>query len=298
MESNNKKLKKKIPFRNDINAIIFILPAFFLICLFVIYPFVSSFFLSFYEVKVYQDNVFVGWKYYNIVFGDKMFWNSIKVAFIYVLILIPCQFGLAFLIALFIKSNKKGSKAVKSTIYVPNMISSIVAGTIFSLILAYDSGLLNKFIGLFGVEPIPFTNDHPMFSVVVPGIWLGLGYITLVMLAGLNEVPKSYYEAATLDGANSFQMFFHITIPCMKNTLIYLLVTSLVGNLQQYELSMMITGDLYDGATTTPNFYIYNLLTYQNRRSQAIVASLLMFVILGSLSVVVFSMMKSEKSMD
>ncbi len=298
MNKQSKRSKRKIKYKNDLTAFLFIFPAFFLICFFVIYPFISSIFLSFYDVKVYEENIFVGFKYYEIVFKDKNFWRSLGVAFEYAGILIPVQFGLAFLIALFIKKDRLGSKAVKSTIYVPNMISGIVAGTIFSLILAYDSGLLNKFIGLFGIDPIPFTNDMPMLSILIPGIWLGLGYITLVILAGLNEVPKDYYEAAELDGANSFQMFFHITIPCMKNTLIYLLITSLAANLQQYELSMMITGDLYNGATTTPNYYIYNLLTYQNRRSQAIVASLLMFIILGTLSAIVFSMMKSEKSSD
>jgi multiple sugar transport system permease protein len=226
------------------------------------------------------------------------FWKSIRVGFSYVATLIPCQFILGFFIALLIKGRRKGAKMVKATIYIPNLISGIITGTIFSLIFLYDAGLLNKLISLFGKEPIPFTSEKPMLSILIPGVWLGLGYVTLVLLSALNEVPPVYYEAAKLDGANSVVCFFKITLPYIKNVLIYLLVTSFAANLQQYELSLTITGDLYNGATTTPNFYIYNLMTYGQRRPQAIVASLVMFVVLGATTAVIFSLMKSEKSID
>jgi multiple sugar transport system permease protein len=292
------KPRKKIRLRDNLTGWLFVLPAVLLICTFVIYPFLSAAKLSFYDIKIYDDDVFVGWDNYKIVLTNGGFWKSIQVGFQYVGILLPCQFILGFMIALLIKGRRTGAQMVKSTIYIPNLISGIITGTIFSLILTYDAGLLNKLIGLFGIEPIPFTSEMPMMSILIPGIWLGLGYVTLVLLSALNEVPAIYYEAAKLDGANSITCFFKITLPYIKNVLIYLLVTSFASNLQQYELSLTITGDLYDGATTTPNFYIYNLMTYGQRRPQAIVASLAMFVVLGATTAIIFSLMKSEKSID
>lgn len=289
---------RRISLKDNCVAWLLVLPAAFLISLFVIYPFLSAVKLSFYDIKIYEDDVFVGWGNYKIVLNSPGFWKSIGVGFRYVLMLLPIQFTLGLLIALLMKRGKVGAKAVKATIYIPNLISGIITGTIFSLIFSYDSGLLNKIIGLVGIKPIPFTNEMPMMSILIPGVWLGLGYVTLVLLSALNEVPQSYYEAARLDGANGIVCFFKITLPYIKNVLIYLLVTQFAGNLQMYELSLTITGDLYDGATTTPNFYIYNLLTYGNRRPQAIVASLMMFIILGVATAIIFSLMKSEKSID
>ena len=290
--------QKRISLKDNCVAWLLVLPAALLISTFVIYPFFRVIKLSFYDIKIYEDDIFVGWDNYEIVLKNPALWKSIKVGFRYVFTLLPIQFTLGLLIALLMKRGKAGAKAVKSTIYIPNLISGIITGTIFSLILSYDTGILNKLIGLFGKDPIPFTNQMPMMSVLIPGVWLGLGYVTLVLLSALNEVPQSYYEAARLDGANGIVCFFKITLPYIKNVLIYLLVTQFAGNLQMYELSLTITGDLYDGATTTPNFYIYNLLTYGNRRPQAIVASLVMFVILGIATAIIFSLMKSEKSID
>ena len=290
--------RRKRKWKNSLTAYAFLFPASVLIFVFVIYPFLNSIYLSFFDLRTYSDNLFVGWKNYSIVLNDREFWTALKVGFSYVGILVPCQFILGFILALIIKSGVRGTKLIKSTIYIPNMISGIVVGTIFLFIFSFDTGLLNKFIGIFGVDPISFTTEFPMLTILIPGIWLGLGYVTLVLLAGLNEIPKTYYECAKIDGASNLRAFFTITLPLMKNTLIFLLVTSVAGSLQQYELSMMITGDLYDHATTTPNYYIYNLLIYSNRRPQAIVASLLMFIILGTLSAIMMSLMKSERSQE
>lgn len=298
MKKSKIKHRRRTSLQKNLKAYVLVLPAVILISTFVIYPFLSAVVLSFYDVRIYEDNIFVGLANYANVLGSREFWRSILVGFKYVAILLPCQFVLGFLIALHIKGGRAGARTVKATIYVPNLISGIITGTIFSLIFSYDTGLLNKLIGLFGVSPIPFTDQMPMFSILVPGVWLGLGYITLVLLSALNEVPQTYYEAARLDGAGPLSCFFKITLPYIKNVLIYLLVTSFAANLQQYELSMTITGDLYNGATTTPNYYIYNLLTYGNRRPQAIVASLMMFIILGTATAIIFSLMKSEKSID
>lgn len=283
--------------RNTRIAYLFILPAFALICVFVIYPFCSAIYRSFFLLHPYEGDEFVGLQNYKIILNDKYFWYSLWVGLKYILWVIPIQFVIAFAIAMFIKTKAAGSKAVKATIYIPNIISGIVAGSIFLFMFSYNGGLFNEVLGWFNQAAVPWTQESPFFTIVLPGIWLGLGYTTLVMHAALLDIPKEYYEAAQIDGANRIVQLFRITLPSMKNILIYLLVTSIASNLQVFDTVYLITGGGPGNETTMPTIYIY-YRRFGTTQGQAVAASMVLFAILAVLSSIMLTRMNSEKSVE
>jgi len=136
--------------------------------------------------------------------------------------------------------------------------------------------------------------------VAVPGVWLGFGLSSLILLAGLLDIPESYYESAALEGANWFQRTWFITIPLLKNVFLYLLVTGFTLAMQEYILPLVMTNGGPVGATTTPNLFIFTQFRDQSAFAftYSITAALILFIVLGLLSVLIFKAVKSDKAVD
>lgn len=283
------KLAKKKKY--DWEALVFLLPMVGLLTVFVIIPLIYAFVVSFYEWNFYQDSVFIGWENYRRVWVDKNFWNSLVVGFKFALMVVPTQFVLAFFFAHMIKNMQaRLGGFVKVSIYIPNVVSGVAAALIFSFIYNYNGGLANAIVRALGFEPIAWLQnvDIILGAIAAPAVWLGLGFTTLIMLAGLNDIPTSYYEAADMDGASALQKVFRITVPLMKNIFLYVLLTGIIGAIQQFDLPYTMTGGGPLNMTTTPNLFIYNHFTNDPFLGYTISASLILFVILGVVSAVVF----------
>jgi multiple sugar transport system permease protein len=129
---------------------------------------------------------------------------------------------------------------------------------------------------------------------------MGFGISTLIMLAGMLDIPESYYESAMLDGANWIQRTWYITIPSLKNVLLYLLVTSFVLTLQELQLPLIMTGGGPVEATNLPNLFIFNQFRDNTpfATSYSLTAALLLFFVLGAISLLMFKLISSQKSQD
>ena len=138
---------------------------------------------------------------------------------VFTLIITAVMVVTTFLFALVLKNmnNRLGSVA-KVVIYIPFFISGIIASIIFTMLTNYGGGLVNSILISLGKDTVAFENEGilPYIAVIVPTIWIGFGYNTLVMYAGIINIPKEYYEAASIDGANGIQQMWHITLPNMK----------------------------------------------------------------------------------
>jgi multiple sugar transport system permease protein len=292
--------KRKKKYDNG-TAYTMLAPIVILLTIFVVIPFVYSIYVSFYDWGFYQDSIFVGWRNYYLVLTDALFYKSIVTGLKFALYVIPIQMVLSFLFAHVIRAmGNRSSAFVKTSIYIPTIISGIIASIIFGFIYNFDGGLANYLIGLLGFEKIAWLAEvsTALPSLAVPGIWLGFGISALIMLAGLLDIPDSYYEAADLEGASSFQKMIHITIPLMKNVTLFLLVTGFVGAVQQLELPMIMTGGGPVNETTTPNLHIFNHFRNDVLMGYTIASSLLLFVVLGSISALIFKILNSEKAID
>ncbi|MEV0721054.1 sugar ABC transporter permease [Asanoa sp. NPDC050611] len=230
------------------------------------------------------------------------FWHSIVVGLYYALLTVPAMILIALLLATFIKSlGRRAAGWMKTTVYLPTVVSTVVASVLF-LLMYQDEGVANWLFNLLSVGPVNWLNDPQLAlpAIAVPGIWLGFGITTLILLAALLDIPESYYEQAALDGANYFQRLFRITLPLLKNVLLYLFVTGFTLAIQMIDLPLIMTNGGPSEATNTPNLYIFN--TFRDvtpyATSYSLTASLLLFVVIGAISAVVFRLVRSDKAID
>lgn len=293
-------MRNNIRYDNKI-AYIMLLPILILLTVFVIIPFVYAVNVSFYDWSFYQDSVFVGLRNFSNVLTDPLFTKSILIGLRFALMVVPAQLLLAFLFAHVIKSlGKRLSGFVKTSIYIPTIISGIIASIVFAFIYDYNAGLANYFLELLGMEKVAWLADvrTALGSIAVPVIWLGFGITALIMLAGLLDIPESYYEAAELEGAGVFARMTRITLPLMKNVILYLLVVGFTGAIQQFELPLVMTGGGPIDETLTPNLYIFNHFKNDVLVGHSIASALLLFLVLGTISAIIFKVLNSDKAVD
>jgi multiple sugar transport system permease protein len=286
---------------NNTTAYLMLSPVVILLTIFVVVPLVYSIRISFFEWGFYQEPIFVGFRNFYFVLTDDRFYKSIGVGLRFVLFVVPIQLILAFLFAHVIRAmGKSMSGFVKTAVYIPTIISGIITAIVFGIIYNFDGGVLNAFIGWFGMEKVGWLVEAKvtLLALAVPAIWLGFGITALIMLAGLLDIPETYYEAAELEGASSFRKMIHITIPLLKNVSVYLLVTGFVGAIQQLELPLFLTNGGPSDATLLPNFYIFQHFRNDILLGHTIASALLLFVVLGTISAVIFRVINSEKAVD
>ena len=190
-------------YRDSRIAYWFLLPAVVLLGIFVIWPAIYAAFLSFQDWSFYKDPQFVGWRNYTNVLTDPLFWDAIGRGFVFVAMTVPVMLVLAFFFAsLVVAVSRRFASVLKVSIYIPTIISTVIASIIFVLIYDYSGGLLNAFLEVFGVEPIAWIGDPAwaLLAIAVPAIWLGMGLTALIMVAGMIDIPGEYYEAAAMEG--------------------------------------------------------------------------------------------------
>lgn len=278
-----------------------ILPAIALLGVFVIWPAVYAGFLSFQDWSFYKDPQFVGWRNYTNVLTDPLFWASIGRGFVFVAMTVPPMLVFAFLFSsLVVSVSRRFASILKVSIYIPTIISSVITSIIFALIYNYSGGLLNAALAVFGVDPVAWIGDPKwaMLAIAVPAVWLGMGLTSLIMVAGMIDIPTEYYEAAAMEGANWWQKTFFITMPQLKNIFLYLLVTGFVAAIQQLDLPLIMTGGGPLDSTTLPNLFIFNHFRNDVNVGYSIAAALLLFVVLGTVSALVFKFVNSERLVD
>lgn len=223
---------------------LFYIPAIILFCGFVVYPFLQGIRLSFMNWNGYSQNMkFVGLKNYIRLFQDA----NVKTAFVNTLIygvvstIIQNILGLAY--ALFLNMNFKCRTIVRTVIYMPVMIAPLIMGYIMYFFFQYDGGAINDILIWLGKEPIDFlVNSNAAISIIVIVNSLQfVGVAMVIYLAGLQNVPAMYYEAAMLDGATFWDRFRHITLPLLMPAISSSTILNLIGGLKLFDLVMALT---------------------------------------------------------
>lgn len=288
-------------YRDNRTAYWFLVPLVALLGIFVIWPAIYAGYLSFQDWSFYKEPEFVGIRNYANVLKDPLFIATIGRGFAFVLLTVPVMLVLAFMFAsLVVTVSRRAASILKVSIYIPTIISAVIASIIFVLIYDYSGGLLNALLGTFGIDPVPWIGDPKwaLIAVAVPAIWLGMGLTSLIMVAAMVDIPAEYYEAAAMEGANWWQKTAYITLPQMKNVVLYLLITGFVAAIQQFELPLVMTQGGPLDSTTLPNLFIFNHFRNDVNVGYSIAAALLLFVVLGTISALVFKFVNSERLVD
>ncbi len=291
-----KKLHKNT--QEKIIGSLMIAPAVILLFIFVFVPLIIAVYRSFFETTLGETS-FVFLKYYKSTFQNKTFLKSIGNVLLFAVSITGIQIVISFLFAnVLVRIKGRYGVFARTIIYLPYLLSGIVVSVIFSLLTQYNGGILNSVIESLGGDPVAWGMHNfwsPMI-IIIPSIWIGFGYTSLVMYAGLINIPKDYYEAAQMDGAGFWRQTFSISIPCMKNYFILLVVTSIVGNLQMYEVPMVMTngGPLYK--TMTPVLYIMHSRSNGNISDSEITAmAILVMIIILLINSCVFYLFRDKE---
>lgn len=296
MNKNNsfKGLDKKK--QESLTGLLMIAPAVILLIIFVFVPLGMAIYRSMFETV---DGVtgFVAFKFYLRTLENETFLRSILNVLVFSVIITALQITLSFLFGnVLVRIKGRFGVFARTIIYLPYLLSGVVVSVIFTLLTYYNGGVLNTIVDYFGGEWIAWQSDDfwAPVSIIVPTLWIGFGYTTLVMYAGLTNIPKDYYEAADMDGAGFWKKMFTISIPCMKNYFILLVVTNIVGNLQMYEIPMIMTEGKEN--VITPVLYImYNRSKGNISDSQITALAILVMIIILLINSLVFYFFRDKE---
>ena len=261
---------------------IYILPSFLTLLIFIAIPIVESFYFSLTDYSVLSAPVFCGLKNYLTAFQDEFVQASLKNTVVYVLVTVPFQTFFAILIAaiLAMKFQNRYGRFVKGCLFVPVISSSVLVGTLFTMLFATDNGIINDFLAIFGIPHINWLGQTStaLITVCIATIWKNVGYFLVIVYAGIMDIPTSYDEAAEVDGATKMQQFFKITLPCLK-PITYLVVTlGIIWSFQAFDMVYAMTKGGPGKSTFTLVYTIYNAAFREYRMGYACAVAVILFL--------------------
>ena len=207
-------------------------------------PILLSAYYSLCEYNNFQRPVFVGFANYMSLFHDDLFLISAKNTLLFTLVSVPLNLILGMILALVLNIEVKGQSVFRTCYYLPSIIPLVAASILWRWMYNPEYGLVNILLSFFGVKGPMWLQDAAWTksAMLIMGLWSS-GNIFIVFLASLKDVPKEYYEAARMDGANAWQRFLHVTLPGMSSVIFYQLVLSLIQHLQYFtQAYVMLTG--------------------------------------------------------
>jgi len=233
---------------------LFLLPGLILFLLFIVLPMVYSFRISLYDWNIIkpENSDFLGIENYSTVLTDPVFGRAVVNTFVYALVTVPAQMILGMGVAVLLNQKLPGQTLFRTLYYLPVITSWVIVTLLFEFLFNSQAGLVNYVLQSLGLieSPIRWLADEylAMIPIHLLGIWKGLGWTAIVMLAGLQSIPESLYEAGAVDGANAFRRFWNITLPMMRPTLVFLFVVLTIGALNVYISGLLMTngGDPLD----------------------------------------------------
>ena len=278
-----KNFKKIIPY-------LFISPWVFGFIVFTAGPLFYSLYMSLCEWSIFGDPKFVGFKNYIDMFtNDAQVLTSLKISCKFALIFVPLNMIIALFLAMLISQPLKGVKLFRTVYYIPTVISSVALSILFGWMLNYKYGIINYILSLVGIEgPMWLIDKTWAIIAVVLVSAFGVGTMMLIFYTDIKSIDPGLYESAALDGAGPFRQFFDITLPLITPTILFNLITSIIGSFQEVSLVMLLTG-----GGPMKSTYFYGLMTYNNafkhhKFGYAAANAWAMFVIILLLTLLVF----------
>lgn len=277
-------------FNYTLGNYLFVLPAFAIFAIFYIYPFFKVFTLGLFDWDGIMPTMqFVGFSNFKeVIFQDKIWWDAFLNAGYITLIALTFQNALALSLALACDRDIKAGKFYRIVFYLPPVLSEVVVGLIWRWIYDGNYGLLNHWLTTIGFTNLvrDWLNDPKtsLTCVAVIHSWKGFGWGFIIMLAGLQTIPRQLYEAARVDGANALHVFKHITLPLMIPVFVLVMILTILGSMQAFVLILSMTGGGPGYHTEVPVTRILASMRYSSRFGYACAQGIIFGVILLAVS--------------
>ena len=260
-------------------------PAILGLLLFKVWPIVVAFWQSTLSFDFRrQATVFVGLRNYLEILSDPIVWDSAKVTLVFNLIINPLQVVLSFALALLVARPVRGIGMYRSLLMAPIATSITVTSLLWGLILNPSFGLANGLLSKLGIPPQPFLTSpsQALASIILLATWRGVGYWMIFFLAGLNEIPRTVFEAAAIDGAGRWSMLRYITIPLLKPVFAFVLVADTAVNFLMFAPPYVLTSGGPMGSTNLLMYEAYTrAFTYLDMGHGTALTSLLILIVLA-----------------
>lgn len=281
-------------FERKLFPYLMLLPMIVIFGVFLFYPALNGLKISFMKWDGINPQEFVGLKNYSKLLGDKVFWRAFTRTIAFTAMAVPGIYVAALGLALLLTREVKGSDFFRAVFYWPTMISSIVVGLSWRFLLGEDFGVINYMITTLGKSPVKWLTDPKiaMGVIVFVTVWSLAGYYMVMFVAGIEAIPRDYYEAAQIDGASFWQQFRFITLPLLKATSLLVLVLSTVTVIKTYPLVYALTKGGPAGATKFMVQYIQETGFEKSQMGYACAMAMVLFAVLAALTIAQFKLNK------
>ncbi|MER8828168.1 sugar ABC transporter permease [Mesorhizobium sp. M0938] len=287
--------KKHIP------HLLMVFPFLALFAVFFLYPIVSGFVYSFYDWNATTTSRFVGLANYQRIIHSRDFSKAMWNLGSYIAITVPVGIAVAFCLALLVDSFKGfWQNFFRSIFFMPVVLPMFLAATIWRWIYTPNIGLLNTIRGLFGLPSVQFLNDTStmLYSLIAVDVWVSAGFNMVIILAGMKNIPRHYYEAARLDGASKLQEIFYITIPMLYPVLFFVTTYGVISALQVFDTPWLLTGSSFSQYGGRQNALLFPVMDMMGRGfgelkfGQAAAYGFILTTVIVSVTAVMFALRK------
>ncbi|BCE03994.1 hypothetical protein RSC2_01974 [Bacillus paralicheniformis] len=270
------------------------------------YPLIYNIILSFQNVSLAniasKDISFIGIDNYQRLAQDKVFWASLKNTLLYTAGSVVFQFAIGFLLALFFSMKFRLAPFLRGLMMVSWLIPLTVTALLFKFMMASNEGVFNQLLLSWGMidNPIPWLSDPKIaiWSVIIANIWVGIPFNMLLISAGLSSLPEDVYESASLDGANAFQKFIHLTLPLLRPVITVVMMLGFIYTFKVFDLVFVMTGGGPVHATEVLSTVSYRYSFDEFQFSMGAASANVLFFILLLVSLVYLRLIKKDEVMS
>lgn len=284
-------MKKSLAKRYEWDAFLYLLPAGLIIITFHVIPILYSLVISFFDYSPFNAEgkrfIFTGVNNYIRLMQDEEFWKSLLQTIYYAIGTVPLSIAVSLMVAMFLNSKIKGVSLYRTIYFIPVITSINAVSIVWKWLFDYQNGLLNYFLFTLGFEKLQWLESPylAMPSIILMSIWKGLGYNVIIFLAGLQNIPKTLYEAGTIDGTSKWQSFRHITWPLLSPTTFFILIMSTISSFQVFAQVFMMTQGGPLKSTTVVVYYLYEQAFQKIDLGYASAIAYALFLIIFSMTI-------------
>ena len=288
-------MKKKFDWKKWCSVMTFVVPALIPLTVFWIYPILRSMLLSLTDWDYMSPSYsFVGLSNYVALFKDTRFYGALWNTFVFgIVTVIPTIIG-GMILALLLQKAFRGDGIFKFILFSPWITPTVAISIVWTWIYEPDVGIANHVLKFFHLPALQWINSSStaMLAVIIVTVWKSLGYAMIFYITALEKVPKELYEANALDGANSWQRFRDVTLPCISPTTFFLVIITMVNSLQAYDQIQILTQGGPSGSTRTLLYMYYQLGFEEFNMGQATAVAMILILITVMLSLIQFVVSK------
>ncbi|GAB2553903.1 carbohydrate ABC transporter permease [Gracilibacillus alcaliphilus] len=289
-------------FRHTFSRYMFFLPALIFVLIFMIYPIVYNIIVSFQDLTLMNlktGGQFIGLDNYTNVLGTATFSVALKNTVIYTVSCIFFQIVIGYLLAVFLNQDFPFRNFFRSIMLLAWMTPLVITGSLFTWLFDVDYGVINYILTSLHIisEPVNWLGQQStaLTAIIITNIWIGIPFNMILILAAMQSLPKDVYEAATVDGSNKLQTFWHITLPLLRPQLLVIIVLGIIYTFKVFDLILIMTGGGPVNATTVLPFYGYQLAFVNfNFGESGVVATVILCILLIIASIYLYMMKKEE----